>query len=79
MRVTKLTLWASFIRELTGRIAQELGLAWLFRPHTRIIGGWRKAYNVAKDYIYLNNLEAEGWIDRRQTKSLKDLRAIFSD
>ena len=79
VRLTKRTLWASFIRELTGRIAQELALTWLYRPHTRIIGGWKKAFNIAKDYVYLNNLEAEGWINRRETRSLKDLKAIFSD
>src|SRR5262245_29325177 len=43
-------LWTRFIRELTGRIAQvikDMGLAidngfWLYRPHTRIVRGWKR-------------------------------------
>ncbi len=86
IRVLKLRFWAAFIRELTGRIASLmkalLNIAekfWLYRPHTRIVRGWKKAYRIAKDYIYLNIIEAEGFIDRRETKTLKDLRAIFAD
>ena len=84
IRVPRLSLWAAFIRELTGRIAQVvkclLGLSgsfWKFRPHTRIVQGWKKAYQVAKDYLHLNRLEAEGFIDRKEIKTLKDLRAMF--
>ncbi len=85
VRVPRLSLWAPFIRELTGQIAQAVGEIfplsgkfWKFRPHTRIVQGWKKAYQIAKDYIFLNQLEAEGLINRREIKTLKDLRAIFS-
>ncbi len=74
--------WAPFIRELTGRIAQLMRATqgfWLYRPHTRIVRGWKKAFQIAKEYVYLNELEAQGWIKRSETKALKDLRAIFAD
>jgi REP element-mobilizing transposase RayT len=78
-------MWARFIRELTGRIAQiikDMGIAldegfWLYRPHTRIVRGWKKAFQIALDYIRLNQLEADGHIKRKETKTLHDLRAIF--
>ena len=69
--------WAAFIRELTGRIALATKIGWLYRPYTRIVGGWRKAFQTMKEYIHLNWLEAEGFINRKQTKTLKDLRAIW--
>jgi REP element-mobilizing transposase RayT len=80
-------LWPRFIRELTGRIAQiikDMGIAlgngfWLYRPHTRIVRGWRKAFQIALDYVGLNQLEADGHISRKQTKTLKDLRLIWAD
>lgn len=79
--------WSAFIRELTGRIAQEvierLGLVldasfWKFRPHTRIIRGWRRAFKTALDYVFLNQLEADGAISRTETKSLSDLRRLWA-
>lgn len=80
-------LWAKFIRELTGRIAQalgQLGLSdkmgfWQFKPHTRIVRGWRQAFKSALEYVRLNQIEALGFINRKETKSLKDLRAIWAD
>jgi REP element-mobilizing transposase RayT len=83
----KTALWARFIRELTGRIAQiikELGLAvesgfWLYRPHTRIVRSWKKAFQTALAYVELNRLEAEGFINRKETKTLRDLRMIWAD
>jgi len=84
LKIPRLGSWAAFIRELTGRIALacrdvygEKGF-WMFRPHTRIVRGWKKAFKIVKDYIYLNWCEAEGHISRKETKTLKDLRAIFS-
>jgi hypothetical protein len=86
IRVSKLMLWPAFIRELTGRIGSILKTTlslkekyWKYRPHTRIVRGWNKAFKIAKDYVNLNFLEAEGYIDRNETKTLKDLRAIFAD
>lgn len=80
-------LWPKFIRELTGRIAQALGHLglsdaegfWRYKPHTRIIRGWKKAFRSVLDYIELNRLEAEGYISRAETKSLKELRLIWAD
>lgn len=86
IRVTNLALWPAFIRELAGRIASAIkaffkieGNYWKFRPHTRIVRGWKKAYKIAKDYVYLNILESKGHINRKETKTLKDLRFIFAD
>lgn len=89
IKIPHVRRWAAFIRELTGRIAQiaqglvgrQGGLPkfWLQRPHTRIVRGWRKAFQIVKDYIELNRLETEGFISRKETKTLKDYRAIFSD
>lgn len=81
--------WAAFIRELTGRIAQvvqglkgrQAGLPkfWKQRPHTRIVRGWRKVFRIAKEYVHLNFLEGEGFIKRKETKTLADLRALIVD
>lgn len=86
VKISKLQLWSAFIRELTGKIGLVMKIAlsltekfWAYRPHTRIVRGWRKAFNIAKDYIELNILEAEGYISRKETKTLKDLRAIWAD
>ncbi len=88
IKISSLRAWAAFIRELTGRIAQtvgeliDLGLGtkfWRYRPHTRIVRGWQKAFKSVKEYIHLNQLEAEGFISRGEIKSLKELRAIWSD
>jgi hypothetical protein len=72
--------WAGFIRELTGRIAlacQGKKGFWMYRPHTRIVRGWQKAFKIVLDYIYLNQIEAEGFISRKETKTLRDYRLIF--
>jgi REP element-mobilizing transposase RayT len=89
VKIPHVKRWASFIRELTGRIAQvaqglkgpQTGLPnfWKQRPFTRIVRGWRRAFQTAKEYIHLNFLEAEGFISRAETKTLKDYRAIFAD
>ncbi len=117
IRLTKLKLWAKFIRELTSNIAKitnkninqritngvtnreiksdqkknEKDLNtnrvlehtksekkfWKHRPFTRIIQGWRKAFKTMKDYVYLNQIEAEGHISRKDIKTLKDLRILL--
>ena len=86
LKIMSLHTWAAFIRELTGRIAQIVGglvagggSFWLYRPHTRIVRGWRKAFLTARQYIYLNQLEAEGFISRKEIKTLKDLRLVLAD
>jgi len=86
LKISRVGRWPAFIRELTGRIAQIVGEIlglkgkfWRFRPHTRIVRGWQKAFRSARRYVQLNWLEAEGFISRRETKTLKDLRAIWAD
>jgi len=93
IKIPHVRAWAAFIRELSGRIAQAAAAIiegvkdgsacgagfWLYRPHTRIVRGWGKAYRVAKDYVGLNQLEALGFISRKETKTLKDLRMIWAD
>jgi len=89
IRIPSVRRWAAFIRELTGRLAQiaqglklsEKGVEqfWKQRPFTRIVRGWQKTYKIAKEYIQLNQLEAEGYISRKDTKTLKDLRAFLND
>lgn len=89
LRVKSLRLWAAFIRELCGRVAQVAqGLKgpqksrrkfWKQRPFTRIVRGWNKAFKIAREYVGLNRLEAEGFISRKETKTLKDLRLVFAD
>ncbi len=85
IKIPHVARWAAFIRELTGRIAivcrawaGNVGF-WMFRPHTRIVRGWQKAFRIVKDYIGLNQLEAEGIISRKEIKNLRDLRAIFAN
>lgn len=83
IKLRQVSDWAGFIRELTGRIALLCrrfvtdGL-WMYRPHTRIVRGWRKAYRIVLDYIELNQLEGEGQISRRQVKTLADLRRLMA-
>lgn len=88
VRVPKLSLWGAFIRELTGRIAhymQDLGgrkkgrKFWLHKPFTRVVRGWRKAFVSLKEYVILNQWEADGNISRKDALTLKDLRRIWSE
>src|SRR5665213_2496526 len=80
IKLTHIRHWPAFIKELSSRIAlictDEKGF-WKWRPFTRIVRGWKRAYQIVKDYIELNQLEANGFIKRKDTKTLKDLRAIF--
>ncbi len=83
IKLPRVKRWAAFIRELTGRLGLALkGVMggerlWAYRPHTRIVRGWKKAFGIVKEYIELNQREAEGFISRKDIKTLKDLRLIF--
>lgn len=82
IRVTKRQLWSSFIRELTGRIALAANTKerfWIYKPFTRVVMGWRKAFRQVKDYVTLNRHEAEGVIKRGDVKNLRELYAIWAD
>ena len=66
--------WVGFIRELTSRLAFLAQIKWPKRPFTRIVAGWRKAYEALKTYVALNQLEGEGLITRPQGEKLRKLR-----
>lgn len=73
--------YASFIRSLTGTIALKITGSnktralkkkfWDRRPFTRVIE-WGRSYDLMKDYIELNQLEAAGVFDF-QAGRLKDV------
>lgn len=88
LKISHIYRWSAFIRELTGRIAsvmREFNITntgekfWLHRPFTRIVRGWKKAYRHVCEYVHLNVLEAEGFINRRETRTLRDLHEIWKD
>lgn len=84
IRISNRKRWSAFIRELTGGIAQiarssRPGQFWLYRPFTRIIRSWKTAFKSACDYVYLNQLEADGHICRHQIRTFSQLKAVFSD
>jgi REP element-mobilizing transposase RayT len=86
IKIRSVRSWSSYIRELTGRLAQFIeGHAklresfWLHRPFTRIVRGWRRAFATVRQYVDLNNLEAEGFISRKNIKTLRDLRLVWGD
>lgn len=83
IRVTKRPLWSAFIRELTGKIARAAGKTnekfWIYKPFTRVVPGWQKAFRSVKDYVTLNRHEAEGVIKRGDVKNLRELYAIWAD
>ena len=88
LKLSRIHRWSPFIRELTSQIVQklrELGVTfkveklWMGRPFTRIVRGWKKAFKTVKEYLYLNELEAEGRISRNEIRNLKDLRTLLDD
>jgi putative transposase len=88
LRVPNLHLWGSFIREVTGRIAQQVQdlkgpqkgeKVWLFKPYTRVVHGWGAAFRSAKRYVLFNEWEGAGHISRRDYRSLRELELEWSD
>ena len=88
IKLRSLNGWSAYIRELTGRIALLLktnNLApkdkkfWRHRPFTRIVRSWKKAFRDVLEYVHLNWLEAERFINRKDTKTLKDLHQIWNE
>jgi hypothetical protein len=87
IQIKKAILWPRFIRELTGRLAQFLQNLdgqqtaesfWDHRPFTRVVAGRKKPFQILKEYLYFNHLEAEGHINRQEMGALRDLRAFLS-
>lgn len=84
VRVKSRRAWSSFIRELAGRIALlartiKRTTFWAYKPFTRVVRGWRKAFRSARDYVTLNRHEAEGVIKRGDVKNLRELYEIWGD
>lgn len=90
IRILSVRRWSAFIRELTGRIAQFIlaGLGnskkdeetfWAHRPFTRIVRGWQRAFRSIIQYVSLNRLEADGFISRKEIKTLQDLNRLWAD
>lgn len=89
VKLRHISAWAGFIRDIAGSIGLLLkGLKqltqagecyWAHRPFTRVIRGWGRAYVTIREYVHLNQLEANGFISRSETKTLKDLRSIWED
>jgi REP element-mobilizing transposase RayT len=84
IKIPRRQRWAPFIRELTGRLAQlvrnQIGFEgdfWTQRPFTRIVLGWQRAFQIAKDYVRLNALEADHKITGPELKFLRSLRALI--
>lgn len=68
-----------FLRSISGLIPRvvlgvERGKAksikfWSYRPYTRVVVGFVKAYNVVKDYVIKNHLESIGVIPYQEKKT----------
>ena len=88
VRMTNRKLWNGFIRDFTsslshdlrtlGVIAKEQKL-WKHRPFTRIVKGWKKAFKSVIEYVFLNQLEVEGRIERSNFNTLKSLRLVWRE
>ncbi|MGE0762324.1 MAG: transposase [Bdellovibrionales bacterium] len=90
LRIKNRQTYFPFIRGLTGLIALQVtastklkqlcGRFWDARPFTRVVFGWR-GYQIAKDYVLLNQLESWGVVpyQRRRLNGLTgaDLRELL--
>ena len=74
LRIMSRKQWVAFIREVTSRLAHIAQIKWPKRPFTRIVAGWRKAYQALKKYVRLNQLEGDGLITRYDAEKLRKLR-----
>ncbi len=59
--------YRKFIRALTGTIARQTKIKWIFRPWSRIVA-WGKAFKIAANYVVQNSLEAIGAIPYQARK-----------
>ncbi|MBC7419659.1 MAG: hypothetical protein H7328_02930 [Bdellovibrio sp.] len=81
VKLTRRSLGQHFFRVVAGQIAQQMKnngfwvtdtpSVWKTRPFTTVIRGW-KAYHIARNYVILNQKEAEGKIPY-QKQRLKGL------
>lgn len=81
IRTHRRSLFHHFFRVVAGQIAQRFGIEglfrptskehplalWKYRPFSRIVKGWR-AYEIARAYVALNEMEAQGKIPYRKER-----------
>jgi len=86
LKLSRIQNWPAYIRELTSEIVKILRAAgllgpnekfFLYRPFTRIVRGWRKAYLALKEYIQLNAFEVENGLSREEARRLRAFRRQF--
>lgn len=63
-------VWNAFIRALTSQIAKLTGVRWIHRPFTRVIKGWKSAFELVKEYVRLNQIEVDLRLSRTATKDI---------
>ena len=61
VRVPSRLAYRFFIQWVTGAIALILKIKWKYRPFTRVVA-WGLGYRRAKNYVKMNELEAQGEI-----------------
>lgn len=74
-----------FLRSISGLIARlvlgvQRGKAkkikfWSYRPYTRVVIGFAKAYSIVKDYVIKNHLESIGVIPYQKRKRKNYIKA----
>ncbi|MFZ4402906.1 MAG: transposase [Pseudobdellovibrionaceae bacterium] len=77
LRLSRRDGFRNFLRSITGLIARlvlgaEKGKAqglkfWSYRPYSRLVD-WKKGYQIAKDYVIQNHLEALGLVPYKTRK-----------
>jgi len=86
MKLSQVRNWPAYIRELTSEIVKLLKTAGLLgarekfflgRPFTRIVRGWKKAYQALIEYIHINNLEADNVVTREQVRWMREFQRQF--
>jgi len=80
LKLSHVRNWPAYIREVTSEIVQILRRAglltakekfWLYRPFTRIVRGWKKAFQALREYIQINQLEAENIVTRDEVRWMR--------
>jgi len=86
LKLSHINNWSAYIRELTSEIVRILRSAgmlgpkekfFLYRPFTRIVRGWKKAFENLRHYIHLNNVEVEQCLTRADARWMINFRYEF--
>lgn len=62
IRIHSRATYNQFIQAFCGTVARQIGIKWIYRPFTRILSGWGKAFQHAKSYVQMNWLETWGLV-----------------